>query len=85
MVLVLLSAINLAQQSIRIATPYFVPDEQLVTALQLAALRGVDVQLVLPAANNHRLVAWAAGRMSGPCCNPVAISGALRRHSTIRS
>ena len=30
-----------------------------MTALQLAALRGVDVQLVLPAANNHRLVAWA--------------------------
>ena len=59
LVLVLLSAINLAQQSIRIATPYFVPDEQLVTALQLAALRGVDVQLVLPAVNNHRLVAWA--------------------------
>jgi len=59
LVLVLLSAINSAQQSIRIATPYFVPEEQLVTALQLAALRGVDVQLVLPAANNHRLVAWA--------------------------
>jgi len=59
LVLVLLSAIHSAQQSIRIATPYFVPEEQLVTALQLAALRGVDVQLVLPAANNHRLVAWA--------------------------
>ena len=61
LVLVLLSAIISAQQSIRIATPYFVPDEQLVTALQLAALRGVDVQLVLPEANNHRLVAWAVG------------------------
>ena len=61
LVLVLLSAIHSAQQSIRIATPYFVPEEQLVTALQLAALRGVDVQLVLPAANNHRLVAWAVG------------------------
>ena len=59
LVLVLLSAINVAQQSIRIATPYFVPEEQLLTALQLAALRGVDVQLVLPAMNNHRLVAWA--------------------------
>jgi cardiolipin synthase len=59
LVLVLLSAINVAQQSIRIATPYFVPDEQLVTALQLAALRGVDVRLVLPAVNNHPLVAWA--------------------------
>jgi cardiolipin synthase A/B len=60
LVLVLLSAINLARRSIKIATPYFLPDEQLITALQLAALRGVQVQLVLPAQNNHPLVAWAA-------------------------
>jgi cardiolipin synthase A/B len=60
LVLVLLSAINQAQDSIRIATPYFVPDEQILTALQLAALRGVDVHLVLPALNNHFVVAWAA-------------------------
>ena len=60
LVLVLLSTINLARRSIRIATPYFLPDEQLITALQLAALRGVDVQVVLPAHNNHLLVAWAA-------------------------
>jgi cardiolipin synthase len=60
LILVLLSAINLARHSIRIATPYFLPDEQLITALQLAALRGVDVHIVLPAHNNHRLVAWAA-------------------------
>jgi cardiolipin synthase A/B len=60
LVLVLSSAINLARSSIRIATPYFLPDEQLITALRLAVLRGVDVRLVLPGANNHRLVAWAA-------------------------
>jgi cardiolipin synthase A/B len=48
LVLVLLSAINLARRSIRVATPYFLPDEQLITALQLAVLRGVDVHLVLP-------------------------------------
>jgi cardiolipin synthase A/B len=60
LVLVLLSAINLARRWIRIATPYFLPDEQLITALQLAVLRGVDVHLVLPSHNNHRLVAWAA-------------------------
>ncbi len=57
--LVLLSAINAAQNSIRIASPYFLPDEALVTALQLASLRGVDVQIVLPAVNNHRVIAWA--------------------------
>lgn len=60
LVLVLLSAITSARDSIRIATPYFLPDEQLLTALQLAALRGVDVRLVTPAVNNHRMIAWAA-------------------------
>jgi cardiolipin synthase A/B len=59
LILVLLSAINSAQTSIRIATPYFLPDEQLITALQLASLRGVDVQIALPAINDHRVVAWA--------------------------
>ncbi len=59
LVLVLLFAINLARRSIRIATPYFLPDEQLITALQLAVLRGVDVHLVVPLNINHRLVAWA--------------------------
>jgi len=58
--LVLLLAVNAAKRSIRIATPYFLPDEQLVTALRLAALRGVAVDIVLPANNNHPFVAWAA-------------------------
>ncbi len=60
LILVLLSAINQARRSIRLATPYFLPDEQLITALQLAALRGVQVQIVLPAHNNHPLVGWGA-------------------------
>lgn len=58
--LVLLSAITAARKTIRIATPYFLPEEQLITALQLAALRGVEVDLVMPAENNHRMVAWAS-------------------------
>jgi cardiolipin synthase A/B len=60
LVLIFLSAINLARDSIRVATPYFLPPEQLITALQLAALRGVDVNILLPGRTNHRLVAWAA-------------------------
>ena len=60
LVLVLLSAVNSARHTIRIATPYFLPDEQLVTSLRLAALRGVAVDIVLPANNNHPFVAWAA-------------------------
>ena len=60
MILVLLLAVNSARRSIRICTPYFLPDEQLVTALRLASARGVEVDLVLPAINNHPVVAWAA-------------------------
>ncbi|QDV47621.1 Major cardiolipin synthase ClsA [Stieleria neptunia] len=41
-------AINSADDRIWIATPYFVPDEGVITALQLAALRGVDVRVLIP-------------------------------------
>ena len=60
LVLVLLSAINASRQTIRIATPYFLPDEQLITALRLAAFRGISVDIVLPANNNHPFVQWAS-------------------------
>ncbi len=66
LVLTLLSAVNAARRSIRIATPYFLPDENLVTALELAALRGVSVDITLPAKNNHVVVAWAAQAHVGP-------------------
>ena len=46
--LLFLGAISLATERLWIATPYFVPDEQFVSALQLAALRGVDVRLIVP-------------------------------------
>jgi len=57
--LVLLAAISTAQKSIRVATPYFLPDDQLMTALLLAATRGVDVRIVIPMFNNHPLIGWA--------------------------
>ena len=40
-------------------TPYFLPDPELITALNAAALRGVDVEIVLPRRNNLPYVAWA--------------------------
>lgn len=43
-----LAAINSARERIWIATPYFVPDNQIVSALQLAAMRGVDVRILIP-------------------------------------
>jgi cardiolipin synthase A/B len=43
-----LNAIHAAKSRFWVASPYFVPDEQIVSALKLAALRGVDVRVVVP-------------------------------------
>jgi len=51
----LLLACYQARSSIQIITPYFVPDDSLLRALCLAAQRGVQVRLLLPARSNHRL------------------------------
>lgn len=57
--LTLLGAITAAQRSIRVATPYFLPDATLAQALGVAALRGVEVDLLLPARGNLPVVEWA--------------------------
>jgi cardiolipin synthase len=56
----LLAALTEAQTSMQILTPYFLPDQALVTALNLAALRGVRVDIILPAINNLPVVHWAS-------------------------
>ena len=48
--------INSARRRLWIASPYFVPDPQIVSALQLASLRGVDVRIILPQNPDHLLV-----------------------------
>jgi len=53
-------AINSAQKRIWIASPYFVPDDALLSALQLAGLRGVDVRILIPDKPDHLLVFLAA-------------------------
>lgn len=58
--LVLLGAITSAKQSLRIVTPYFLPDSGLVGALNVAAMRGVNVEIILPAKGNLALVEWAS-------------------------
>ncbi|MBI3515503.1 MAG: cardiolipin synthase, partial [Proteobacteria bacterium] len=63
---VVLSAIAAARRTVRVVTPYFLPDERLLSALALAALRGVRVDIVLPAQSNHRLVDWAARAQMRP-------------------
>lgn len=53
-----LAAIERAKKNIWVATPYFVPDGQIVKALKEAAHRGVDVRIMLPEKSNHVLVDW---------------------------
>ncbi|HEY6453033.1 MAG TPA: phospholipase D-like domain-containing protein [Steroidobacteraceae bacterium] len=59
LLLVIVAAIAAAQRQILIMTPYFIPPPELVAALQAAALRGVDVALVLPKHSNLRYIDWA--------------------------
>jgi cardiolipin synthase len=51
-----LHAIHSAKRRVWIASPYFVPDPKVVAALQIAALRGVDVRILLPERADHVLV-----------------------------
>jgi cardiolipin synthase len=56
----LLALIGSARRRIRIVTPYFLPERVLLVALSLAALRGVEVEIVLPKRSNHPPMDWAA-------------------------
>lgn len=54
--LLVAEAANTARKKLWIASPYFVPDDGILTALQAAALRGVDVRILLPEKPDHLLV-----------------------------
>ncbi|MGB5817047.1 MAG: cardiolipin synthase, partial [Thermoanaerobaculia bacterium] len=58
--LMFLTGINAARERVWIASPYFVPDESLMNALYLAALRGVDVRIIIPDKADQTLVSLAA-------------------------
>ncbi len=60
---ILVGAIGSAHTSIEIKTPYFLPPREIISALQTAALRGVEVSLLLPAHNNLPYVQWAMRHM----------------------
>lgn len=53
-------AIHKAQKRLWIVSPYFVPGSEVIGALQLAALRGVDVRIMLPLKPDHRVVYLAS-------------------------
>src|SRR5207244_812987 len=58
-----MGALARARNSIGIVTPYFLPAPPLTSALNLAAMRGVVVDIVLPSQNNLPFVHWASRAM----------------------
>ena len=56
---VVFTCIVSARQDIIAATPYFVPENDILQALRIAALKGVRVRLIVPEKNNHFTAGWA--------------------------
>jgi cardiolipin synthase len=57
---IIMGALSCARKHVRIMTPYFIPDRPLLSAMITAAMRGVKIDLVLPAKNNLPFVHWAS-------------------------
>ena len=58
--LAFLACINASRERLWIATPYFVPDEPIIQALQLASRRGVDVRILIPELFDSELVRFSS-------------------------
>jgi len=54
----LINALICAQKSVKIMTPYFIPDQTLMTSLQAAALRGVSIEIIVPEYSDIPFVDW---------------------------
>jgi cardiolipin synthase len=63
---VILQALSCARSAVRIMTPYFLPDDRIITGLALAAYRGVEVDVVLPEHSNHPTLDWGSRAQIGP-------------------
>ncbi|MBY8246986.1 cardiolipin synthase [Vibrio fluvialis] len=62
---VLTLAINQANESVRITTPYFVPSADLLATLKMTAQRGINVELIIPQKNDSFMVQWASRAFYG--------------------
>lgn len=54
------SAITRARRHIYISTPYFLPNQAILTALKVAALSGIDVRVLIPSRSDSKIVYWAS-------------------------
>lgn len=57
--LTIMGAVQSAKTRVCVISPYFLPDKSITSVLQLAVLRGVKVDVCVPARNNLRVVGWA--------------------------
>lgn len=51
--------INAAMKKITVVTPYFLPENNILTALEMASMKGVDVEIVIPEISDHKIMRWA--------------------------
>jgi cardiolipin synthase len=72
-----LGAIAAARQRILILTPYFLPDATMTRFLSVAAMSGVQVDIILPEQNNIKLVQWAS-----MACLPALLQKGCRVYLT---
>lgn len=56
-------ALSTAQKTIRIQTPYFIPDPVMISAIQVACFRGVQVQILIPKTSDQPWIYWATQSM----------------------
>ena len=82
---VILQAIACARQSIKVVTPYFLSDDRLVTSLALAAMRGIEVDIIVPEKNEPVCSsAGLRGLRSASSSRRAVEFGAIRRRSITR-
>ncbi|CAM3008475.1 cardiolipin synthase [Hathewaya histolytica] len=62
---VYLKILNKAMDYVYIQSPYFVPDETMLSALKLSSLSGVDVRIMIPGRPDHKFMSWAANSYIG--------------------
>lgn len=60
-----IQAINTAERRVSVVSPYFIPNDGLITALRLASARGVEVDIIVPDRSDHLLVDQASGYYCG--------------------
>ncbi|MBR9915922.1 MAG: cardiolipin synthase [Algicola sp.] len=68
----ILTAINNAESYVYITTPYFIPNDQVITALQIASKIGVDVKVIIPKVSDS----WIAENATNSFIEPLLEAGA---------